>query len=109
MSGTPDRGFSKFYLNFSRETRAIPQRRVQPPYIDRGCLWQKPFEGSFHSRFRKGCLNREVFLDLLYAKVAIAGWPDRYNEHRPHSGIAYRSPVEVFNIPAPPPPHLKDA
>jgi putative transposase len=77
----------------------ITDKKVETIYIDPGCPWQNPFVESFHSRFRNDCLNREMFLNLLDAKVAIGDWRDKYNDRRPHSGIAYRSPVEVFNSP----------
>ena len=56
---------------------------------------------SFHSRFRNDCLYRELFLNLLDAQVVIGDWRVKYNHRRPHSGIAYRSPVEVFQASLP--------
>lgn len=74
----------------------ITTQEVKTLYIEPGCPWQNPFVESFHSRFRSECLNRELFLNLLDAKVAIGDWQDKYNTRRPHSGLAYRSPVEVY-------------
>jgi putative transposase len=74
----------------------ITEQKIQIIYIEPGSPWQNPFVESFHSRFRNDCLNRELFLNLLDAKVAIADWRDKYNQRRPHSGIGYLSPVEVF-------------
>lgn len=74
----------------------INDHKVQTLYINPGCPWQNPFVESFHSRFRSECLNRELFLNLLDAKVAIRDWQDKYNTRRPHSGIGYRSPAEVY-------------
>jgi hypothetical protein len=79
----------------------ISEQRIQTLYIEPGCPWQNPFVESFHSRFRNDCLNRELFLNLLDAQVAIGDWRAKYNNRRPHSGIGYRSPVEVFQAPLP--------
>lgn len=69
---------------------------VQSVFIEPGCPWQNPYVESFHSRFRNDCLNRELFMNLLDARVAISDWRDKYNDRRPHSGIGYLSPVEVY-------------
>ncbi len=79
----------------------IIEQKIQTIYIDPGCPWQNPYVESFHSRFRNDCLNRELFLNLLDAQVAIGDWRTKYNHRRPHSGIGYRSPVEVFQSPSP--------
>lgn len=69
---------------------------IKTLYIDPGSPWQNPWVESFHSRFRNDCLNRELFISQVDAQVAIADWQDEYNCQRPHSGIGYKSPVEVF-------------
>jgi putative transposase len=79
----------------------ITEQKIQTLYIDPGCPWQNPYVESFHSRFRNDCLNRELFLNLLDAQVAIGDWRTKYNHRRPHSGIGYRSPVEVFHAHTP--------
>lgn len=65
-------------------------------YIDPGCPWQNPWVESFHSRLRDGCLNRELFLGLTEARVVIGDWRDLYNQDRPHSGIDYKSPADIY-------------
>jgi hypothetical protein len=39
-------------------------------------------------------LKREVFADLLEAKVLIEDYRGRYNHHRPHSALGYLTPAE---------------
>ena len=47
---------------------------------------------SFHGKLRAGCLNREVFGNLLEAKVLVEAWRQQYNEKRPHSALGYKTP-----------------
>ena len=74
----------------------IQERKIGAIYIEPGSPWQNPYVESFHSRFRMDYLNREWFINLLDAKVGIADWREKYNNRRPHSGLNYRSPAEVF-------------
>ena len=39
-------------------------------------------------------LKREVFADLLEAKVLVEDYRGHYNHHRPHSALGYRTPAE---------------
>ena len=39
-------------------------------------------------------LKREVFADLLEAKVLIEDYRSYYNHHRPHSALGYQTPAE---------------
>ena len=72
------------------------EREIQTMYIEPGCPWENPWVESFHSRFRDNCLNRELFLNLKEAEVVISDWKNLYNDERPHSGINYKSPVQVY-------------
>ena len=74
----------------------IDLRKIDCIFIDPGSPWQNPYVESFHSRFRNDCLNREWFINELDAKVTIADWRERYNNRRPHSGIDYQSPSELY-------------
>lgn len=65
-------------------------------YIDPGSPWQNPWVESFHSRLRDGCLNREIFLGLREAQLVIGDYRELYNHERPHSGIDYKSPVDIY-------------
>jgi hypothetical protein len=39
-------------------------------------------------------LNREVFADLLEAKVLVDDYCEHYNHQRPHSALVYLTPAE---------------
>jgi transposase InsO family protein len=61
-------------------------------YITPGSPWENGRVESFHGKFRDGCLNREVFGNMLEAKVLVEDWRQKYNEKRPHSALGYQTP-----------------
>lgn len=63
-------------------------------YIEPGSPWENGQVESFHDKLRDGCLNREVFGNLLEAKVLVEEWRRQYNEQRPHSSLGYQTPQE---------------
>ena len=63
-------------------------------YIEPGSPWENGHVESFHGKFRDACLNREVFGNLLEAKVLVEEWRRQYNEKRPHSSLGYQTPRE---------------
>jgi putative transposase len=60
-----------------------PGRPVQNGYIE-----------SFNGRLRDEGLNCEVFLNLADAREKLERWRHDYNQARPHSGLADRTPEE---------------
>jgi putative transposase len=52
------------------------------------------FIESWFSKLKQRLIWREEFETLEQARAAIGGYIDRYH-HRPHSGLAYRTPREV--------------
>ena len=60
-----------------------PGRPVQNGYIE-----------SFNGRLRDECLNTEVFLNLTDAREKLECWRRDYNQTRPHSALADRTPEE---------------
>jgi putative transposase len=58
----------------------------------------KPVENgsieSFNGRLRDECLNGEIFFDLVDAREKLERWREDYNEQRPHSSLADRTPAE---------------
>lgn len=70
------------------------QRGIQLVYIQRGKPTQNSFIESFNGRFRDECLNAHWFENLTDAKRKIEAWRVEYNETRPHSSLAYRTPAE---------------
>lgn len=52
------------------------------------------FIESWFSKLKERCVWREEFETLEQARAAIGAYIERYH-HRPHSGLAYRTPREV--------------
>jgi len=71
------------------EQRGIPLVFIQP-----GKPVQNSFIESFNGRFRDECLNASWFENLADARRKIEAWRQEYNQHRPHSALAYRTPEE---------------
>jgi putative transposase len=71
-------------LNFIR-----PGKPVENSYIE-----------SFNGRLRDECLNVEVFLDLADARRKLDKWRNDYNQQRPHSALADRTPDEFASVTA---------
>ena len=55
----------------------------------------KPVNERFNGRLRDECLNAEWFANRTEAAVLIEQFRRRYNEHRPHSSLGYRTPIEA--------------
>jgi hypothetical protein len=53
---------------------------------------------SFNRRLRDECLNAEVFLDLADARRKLDKWRSDYNQERPHSALADRTPEEFASV-----------
>ncbi len=67
---------------------------VETFYIEPGSPWENAYSETFISRFSDELLKREVFTDLLEAKVLVEDYREHYNHHRPHSALGYRTPAE---------------
>jgi putative transposase len=70
------------------------KENIKINYIAPGSPWENGRVESFHGKFRDGCLNREVFGNMLEAKVLVEDWRRQYNEKRPHSALGYQTPGE---------------
>jgi putative transposase len=70
------------------------QRSIQLVHIQPGKPTQNSFIESFNGRFRDECLNANWFENLADARRKIEAWRVDYNQHRPHSSLAYRTPAE---------------
>ena len=66
------------HLDFIR-----PGKPVENGYIE-----------SFNGKLRDECLNVEVFFTLADARRKLHLWRRDYNQHRPHSALADRTPAE---------------
>jgi len=69
-------------------------RKIRLIYIQPGKPVQNSFIESFNGRFRDECLNASWFENLADARHKIEAWRVDYNQHRPHSSLAYRTPEE---------------
>ncbi len=67
---------------------------IKTLYIDPGCPWQNGYVESFHDKFRRECLARELFYTLSEAKVVIAAWRKKFNQVRPHRSLGMKTPEE---------------
>jgi len=67
---------------------------VRTLYIEPGSPWQNAYSETFNSRLRDELLGREVFADLLEAKVLLEEHRQHYNQERPHSALGYQTPAE---------------
>jgi putative transposase len=83
------------------------QNGVLLRYIAPGKPTQNGHAESFNGRFREECLNANWFLDMADARRTIESWRRDYNEQRPHSALAYRTPQEFASLFASPPAAVK--
>ncbi|MEP6765924.1 MAG: IS3 family transposase [Gemmatimonadaceae bacterium] len=64
-------------------------------FIDLGKPVQNAYAESINGRLRDECLNESWFVNLHDAQYTIEAWRIDYNEHRPHSSFAHRTPAEL--------------
>jgi putative transposase len=67
---------------------------VETLYIEPGSPWENAYSETFISRFSDELLKRELFGDLLEAKVLIEDYREHYNHRRPHSALGYQIPAQ---------------
>jgi len=71
------------------------QAGVKLDFIQPGRPVQNGYIESFNGRLRDECLNTEVFSTLADAREKLECWRQDYNETRPHSALADRTPGEL--------------
>ncbi len=69
-------------------------RGIELRLIEAGKPTQNAYVESFNGKFRDECLNEHWFRTLAQARAAVAAWRSDYNQRRPHSALAYRTPAE---------------
>lgn len=74
------------------------ERRIGLIHIQPGRPTQNGHVESFNGRLRDECLNAHWFATLLDARTKIEAWRQDYNNERPHSSLAYRTPREFAAI-----------
>ena len=79
------------------------QKGIRLVFIQPGKPVQNSFIESFNGRFRDECLNANWFENLADARRKIEAWRMDYNQHRPHSSLAYRTPEEFERVWSPSP------
>ena len=79
------------------------QRGIRLVHIQPGKPTQNSFIESFNGRFRDECLNANWFENLADARRKIEAWREDYNQRRPHSSLAYRTPAEFARVWSPSP------
>ncbi|WP_127168094.1 IS3 family transposase [Xanthomonas euvesicatoria] len=67
---------------------------VELDFSRRGTPTDNAMVESFNGRLRQECLNEHWFLSLADARSKIEAWRRFYNEERPHSALAWRTPAE---------------
>lgn len=70
------------------------ERGIELIHIQPGKPTQNAYVESFNGRLREECLNVNWFQNLFDARRKIAAWRIDYNQARPHSSLAYRTPKE---------------
>lgn len=78
------------------------QAGVKWDFIRPGKPVENGYIESFNGRLRDECLNGEVFFSLVDARAKLEQWRRDYNEKRPHSALADRTPAEFAAIAGPP-------
>lgn len=71
------------------KTAGIATRFIEP-----ASPWQNGVNESFNGKFRDEQLSLQWFRSRVEARVSIEQWRRHYNEVRPHSSLAYLTPLE---------------
>jgi len=74
------------------------QAEVKLDFIRPGKPVENGYIESFNGRLRGECLNGEVFINLTDAREKLERWRRDYNQKRPHSALADRTPAEFAEI-----------
>jgi putative transposase len=74
------------------------QTGVKLDFIRPGKPVENGFVESFNGRLRDECLNVEVFLDATDAQRKLNQWRSDFNQNRPHSALADRTPAEFAAV-----------
>jgi len=72
----------------------LKDSEIKTLYIEPGCPWQNGYVESFHDKFRRECLGREIFYTLSECRVVVGDWRRKYNEIRPHRSLGMMTPKE---------------
>ena len=82
----------EFVANLMRDW--LENEGIKTLYIDPGSPWQNGYVESFHDKFRRECLGREMFYTLSESRVVIGDWRQKFNRIRPHRSLGMQTPHE---------------
>lgn len=71
----------------------LARQGIVPLYIDPGCPWQNGKDERFNGTVRDECLNMQLFGSLIEAQIRLEAFRQYYNSERPHSALAYQTPL----------------
>lgn len=71
----------------------VARQKIIPLYIDPGCPWQNGKEARCTGTVRDECLHMNRFGSLLEAQIRLEAFRHHYNSERPHSALAYQTPL----------------
>lgn len=71
----------------------LARHHIVPLYIDPGCPWQNGKDERFNGTVRDECLNMQLFRSLVEARIRLEAFRQHYNTERPHSALAYQTPL----------------
>jgi putative transposase len=66
----------------------------QTLYIEPGRPWENPFIEGFIGTLKREYLDRYLFDTVAEAQHLVEQWREEYSRHRPHSSLAYLTPVD---------------
>ena len=72
----------------------LKKQGIKTLYIDPGSPWKNGYVESFHDKFRRKCLEREIFYTLTECRVVVNDWKRKYNQVRPHRSLGMQTPLE---------------
>ncbi|MCS7199932.1 MAG: IS3 family transposase [Caldimicrobium sp.] len=78
--------------------RVIERWGIEEEVIPAGQPYNNGHIESFHRVLRRECLDREVFEDIVSARMRINGWIERYNRDRVHSSLGYVVPEDIWRL-----------
>ncbi len=72
----------------------LKDQNIKTLYIDPGSPWQNGYVESFHDKFRRECLGREIFYTLTECRAVVNDWKRKYNQVRPPRSLGMQTPME---------------
>jgi len=74
--------------------RMLKIQGVECRHIEPGSPWQNGVDERFNGSYRDECANLETFHNRDHARALSKMYRRHYNQERPHSSLAYRTPLE---------------